>query len=91
MAVITLADLRVMFALFEMANKAGAFGNRDMLALNNLGMTARATELLPSFEVSEVNFMVKGYPLELHLPFQKPFLMTSAAETTLIRNFSPGL
>jgi len=91
MAVVTFPYIRIMITFLKVTDKAGAFCNSNMLPLNNLGMTARAAELLPSFEISEVNFMVKGNPLELHLPFQKSFLMTSAAKTALVRNFSPGL
>jgi hypothetical protein len=90
MTMITFSYIRIMITFLKVTDKTGAFGNSNMLPLNNLGMTARAPELLPSFEISEVNFMVKGNPLKLHLPFQKPFFMTSAAKTALVRNFSPG-
>jgi len=70
MAVVTFAYIRIMIAFFKVTDKAGAFCNGDMLSLNNLRMTARTAELLPSFEVSEVNFMVKGHPLVLYLPFK---------------------
>jgi hypothetical protein len=80
-----------MFALFEVAYKAGACGDGYMLTLNDLRMAARAPELFASFQVSEVNLVVKGSVFEFCLSFQEPFLMTSPAEAAFVRNFSPWL
>jgi hypothetical protein len=49
MTVRAIADPGIVFALFEVADKTGARGDRDMLALDDLGMATGAAEGLASF------------------------------------------
>jgi hypothetical protein len=49
MAVGAVVDLRIKLALLKMADEACAFGDRDMLPLNDLRMTACALKFFPSF------------------------------------------
>ena len=74
-----------------MADKTGAVRDCNVLSLDDLGMAACAAELLPSLQVSEMNFVVKYDLVEADLPFQKPFVMTPFAETAFVRNLGPGL
>jgi hypothetical protein len=41
-------DLRIVFTLLKMTDEAGTFCDRDMLSLDNLGMTARALKTFSS-------------------------------------------
>jgi hypothetical protein len=88
-AVGALADLRIMLALLEVADKTGAVGHSDVLALDDLGMAARAAEAFAPFQVFEVNFVVKYDFRKIHPPFQESLVMAAFAETGFIRNFSP--
>ena len=76
-AVVTFGDIGVMLALFEMTDETGTLGNRDVFSLNDLGMTACALKLFPSFEVLKMDFVVERDIIELHLAFQEPFFMAA--------------
>jgi hypothetical protein len=91
MTVGTFADLGIMLALLEMADKTCAFSDGYVFTLDNLGMTACAPELFASFQISKVNFVIKDYFFIFHQSFQEPFFMASFAKTAFIRNFSPRL
>jgi hypothetical protein len=69
MTVGTFADLGIMLALFEMADKTCAFSDSYVFTLDNLGMTACAPELFASFQVREVNFVVKNNFIKFNLAF----------------------
>ncbi len=85
------ADFWIMLALFEVANKAAAFGNRDMLSLDNLGMAACAPQPLPAPQVLKMDSVVESNPLEPCRSFEEPFLVTTFAQAALIRDFRPWL
>jgi hypothetical protein len=91
MTVGALADRRVGFALFEMADKTGAFRDRDVLSLDDLGMAARTAEALSPSEVGQVDLVVKDDLFELDLPLEKAFFVAARPEAALVRNFGPGL
>jgi hypothetical protein len=73
------------------ADEARTLGHCDVLALNNLGMAARAAKPFASSQISEMNFVVEDDFFKFDLAFQQSFLMASGAETTLIRDFGPRL
>jgi hypothetical protein len=52
MAVRAAGDLGVVLAGLEMADEAAAFRHRDVVSLDDLGMTARAAQLLAPSQVS---------------------------------------
>ena len=87
----TFAYLGVMLTFFEMADKAGTVGDCDMFSLNNLRMAACASELLASFEVSKVDFMVEDDFVKFDLALENSLIVTSLSEAGFIGNFSPGL
>ena len=89
MAVVTIAYSGVMFTFFEVANKAGAISNCNVFTLNNLGMAARAAESFASFQISKVNFVIKGNFFIFRHSFQEPLFVTTFPKTTFVRNFSP--
>jgi len=89
-AVSAVVDLGVMFAFFEMTDKAAAFGHRDVFSLDNLRVAARALEIFSSFEVFEVNGVVEGDSFEHNLSFEKPFVVATGLETAVVADFSPG-
>ena len=91
MTVGTLADLGIMLALLEMADKTGAVSDGYVFTLDNLGMTACAPEPFASFQVRKVNFMVKNNVIEFSLALKEPFIVASFAETGFIGDLSPGL
>jgi hypothetical protein len=91
MAVITIAYLRIMLAFLEVTDKATALCHGDVFSLDNLRMAACAAKLFASFEVLEMNFMVKDYFFEFRTAFQKPFIVTPFLETAFVRYFSPWL
>jgi len=76
-AMITISDSGIMLALLKVANKTGTFSNRNMFPLNNLGVATRATELFPSAQVFEMNFMVENNGLEFNPAFKQPSVMTA--------------
>lgn len=88
-AVGALADIRIVLTLLEMTDKASAVGHSYVLALDNLGMAARAAEEFSPFQVFEVNFVVKYDFEKIHPPFQESLVMAAFAETGFIWNFSP--
>jgi len=49
MAMGTIIYLGIVLAFFEMADEAGAFSDRDVLSLNDLGVAACALEAFPPF------------------------------------------
>lgn len=63
--------------IFEMAEKAGAFSNAHMIALDDLRMTGCASELFALFKVSEVVAMVKDNFFEGYFATEQTFSMTS--------------
>jgi len=87
----TLADRRVGFTLFEVTDKTGALGDRDVFSLDDLGVAACAAKSLTPLQVGQMNFMVKNDFLKLDLALEQPFLVTSLAEAALVGDFGPGL
>jgi len=67
---VAVIDLRVMLTFFEVTDETGTLGDSDVFSLNDLGMTACALELFPSFEIFEVDFVVECDFVELDLSFQ---------------------
>ena len=87
---IAVIDPGVMIAFFEMADKTGAFRDRDVFSLHDLGMTARALELFSSFEVFEMDLVVERDFVEHHLAFEESFFVAAFPEAAFIADFSPG-
>jgi len=85
------ADLGKIFSFFEMAEEAAALRHRDMLALDDLRMAARAAELFAAPKIGEMGLMVEGDGLELHLAFEEPLVVATLLETALVLDLSPGL
>jgi hypothetical protein len=91
MAVAAVADLRVMFAFFKMADEATAFGDRDVLTLDDLRMAARAAEFLSPFEVAEVDLVIESDLFETHLAFENPLIVAAFLKAVFVLDFRPGL
>jgi len=53
-------------------------------------VTACALKFFPSFEILEMDFVVERDFIELHLTFQKSFIVASFSEATVIPNLCPG-
>ena len=85
------ADLGRVLGLLEMAEETAALGDRDVLALDDLGMAARAAELLAPFQVGEVGLMVEGDRFELHRSFEEPPVVAAFLEAALVLDLGPGL
>jgi hypothetical protein len=83
-------DLRIEFAFFKVTDKTGAFGDGNMLALNDLGMAAGASQFFASLQVGEVDFVVKDNRLIFDLSLEKSFVMASFAEAAFIGDLGPG-
>jgi hypothetical protein len=84
-------DLRIMLAFLEVTDKAGTLRDRDVLSLNDLGVAAGALKFFSSFEVFEVDFMIESDLVELHLSFQKPFVVTAFSQAAFVLYFGPWL
>jgi hypothetical protein len=67
---VAVIDLRVMFTFFEVTDETGTLCDCNVFSLHDLGVTACALELFPSFEIFEVNFVVECDFVELDLSFQ---------------------
>jgi len=91
MAVGAAGDLGVVLAGLEMADETAAFRYRDVVSLDDLGVTAGAAQLFAPSQVSQVNLVVENDRLELDPPFEEPFVMASHPETALVRDLGPGL
>jgi len=91
MAVGAAGDLGIVLAGLEMADEAAAFRHRNVVSLDDLGMTARAAQLLAPSQVSQVDLVVENDRLELDPALEEPFVMASHPETALVRDFGPGL
>ena len=89
-AVCAFADFRIMLAFLEVTDETGAVGHGDVFSLDDLRMTAGAAKLLASPQVGEVDFMVEDDFIELHLAFQKSFVMAALPEAGFIRDLGPG-
>jgi hypothetical protein len=75
----------------EMADKAICFCDGKVCALDNLGMAARASKLLPSPQLLEMFIMIECHILKNHLSSEIHFLMASLLETSAIANLCMGL
>lgn len=53
------SDAGVMFAFFEMADEAGAFGYGNMLSLYDLRMATCTSKAFSSLEVGEMDSVIK--------------------------------
>jgi len=91
MAVSAVVDLGITFTFLEMADKTASLGDRDVLALDDLGMAARAAELFAPLEVGEVDLVVEGHGLEFHRPFEEPSVVTAFLEAAFVLDLGPGL
>jgi hypothetical protein len=91
MAVRAAGDLGVVLAGLKVADEAAAFRHRDVVSLDDLGMTARAAQLLAPSQVSQVDPVVENDRLELDPAFEEPLVMASHPETALVRDLGPGL
>lgn len=91
MAVITIGYSRIVFAYFEMTDKAAAFSDSDVFSLDNLRVTTRTPELLTSSEILKMNFMVKSDLFESNNALQEPFIVAPFLKTAFVWYFSPGL
>jgi hypothetical protein len=89
--VVTVIDLRIVVAFFEMTDKTRALCDSDVFPLHDLRVTACALEFFPSFQVLKVNFVVECDFSEGHLSFKESFIVTTFPETTFIADFCPGL
>jgi hypothetical protein len=58
-AVVATIDLRIMLAFFEMTDETGALSDGDVFSLHDLRVTACALKLFSSFEIFEMDLMVK--------------------------------
>ena len=83
------ADLWIMLAFLEVTDETGAVGNGDVLSLDDLRMTAGAAKLLAPPQVGEMDFMVEDDFIELHLAFQKSFIMAAFPEAGFVRDLGP--
>ena len=79
MTVRTLVDRWVGFTLFKMADKTSAFCDRNVLALDDLGMAACATEAFAAFQIGQVDLVVEDDLFEFDLPLEEPFIMAALA------------
>jgi hypothetical protein len=84
-------DLGVVLAGLEVANEAAAFCHRDVISLDDLGMAARATQLLASAKVRQMNLVVKDDFLERDPSFEESFVMAPRPETAFVWDLGPGL
>jgi hypothetical protein len=82
-------DIRVVFARLEMADETAALCDRDVISLDDLGMTARTAQLLPSTEILQVDFVVEDDFLEWDAAFEDSFLMAARPQAALVRDFGP--
>ena len=71
----------------EMADDTVGFMNREVGSLDELCMTAGASQSDPSFQLDEVISMGETYILEDHLPFQILHSMTTPLQTIAIIHF----
>jgi hypothetical protein len=90
MAVGAAGDLGVVLAGLEVADETGAFRDGDVVSLDDLGMTARAAQLLSPSQVSQVDLMVENDRLELDPTLEEPLFMASRPQTAFIRDLGPG-
>ncbi len=90
-AVVAVVDPGIVFALLEVADETGAFGDRDMLPLDDLGVTARALELLSPFRVGQVDLMVENHLVELNLSFEQPLFVAARAKAAFVADLGPRL
>jgi hypothetical protein len=91
MTMVAVIDLRIMLAFLEVTDKAGTLRDRDVFSLHDLGVAAGALEFFSSFEVFEVDFVIEGNLVELHLSFQKPFVVAAFSQAAFVLYFSPWL
>jgi hypothetical protein len=91
MAVGAAGDLGVVLAGLEMADEATALRHGDVVSLDDLGMAARAAQLLAPSQVSQVDLVVEDDRLELDPAFEESFVMASHPETAFVRDLGPGL
>ena len=90
MAVRAFADFGIVLTFLKMTDETGAVCDCNVFSLNDLGVTACAAELFASFQVSEMNFVVKNDFVETNLSFQKSLVVATLAKAGFIRNFGPG-
>jgi len=79
------------FPFLEMAEEACARGDREMVALDDLGMTTRATELLAATELPEVLRVVEPHPSVVDHSLHLSKRMTPRSQARGIFDFRPRL
>jgi hypothetical protein len=89
-AVRAAGDIRIVVAGFEMADEAGAFGDRDVVSLDDLGVAACAAEFFPSHQVSQVNLVVEDDSLESDPAFEESRIVAALPEAAFVRDLRPG-
>jgi hypothetical protein len=87
----TIFGLRKLIALLEMADEAGALGDGDVRALDDLRMAACAAQPFPPPQVGEMDLMIKDDVLEFDPALEEPFLMAARPQAALIGDLGPGL
>jgi hypothetical protein len=85
----TIIYLGIVLTFLEMTDKTGAFGDRDVLSLDDLGVTARALKAFPPLQIFEMDCVVEDYFFEFYLAFQKPFVVTAFCQAALIAYLCP--
>jgi hypothetical protein len=73
-----------------MADEAAALRHRDVVSLDDLGMTAGAAQLLAPSQVLQVDLVVEDDFLKWDPAFENPFFMASRPETAFVRDLGPG-